>query len=37
LNDWLAELHTEKKKMKSGETPDMIFFFFKPNEEKFYG
>lgn len=23
--------------MKSGETPDMIFFFFKPNEEKFYG
>ena len=37
LNDWMTVLQAEKNKMKNGDTVDMIFFFVKPNEEKFYG
>lgn len=37
LNQWMSALEKEKKNMKEGDQNDIMFFFLKPNEEKFYG
>jgi hypothetical protein len=37
LNDWIDALNKEKKAMGKDDKTDMVFYFFKPNEEKFYG